>query len=321
MPLLPNDEILVIDAPDRALIRVGGVDAQDFLHRMATAAIKTLPKAATEGEAVELRPTLFLKGDGRLVANCWIARLAAGDEYLISTEAASRQELLNHLDRFLIMEKVVIEDLTANYRCANLLLGSHAQTLAAAGALAYYMQLADGHALNLISFPHTLWRCEMWIPPETSPANFQNQMAERYGRAVKIGSAEDYTRLRIQAGEPAWGAELGLSTIPLEAGLLHAIDFNKGCFPGQEIVARINNLGHPANVLVGLRAQGEIKAGDALFSQEKSVGKITSIARIADSWIALAYVKWDYREPDAVLALGTAGGAAATVSAFPLNPS
>src|SRR4051812_5149441 len=85
-PMQETDDLL-IQAPHRALLEVHGPDAEDFLHRMATASVKTLPKISEPGKAVDLRPTLFLKGDGRLVANCWICRSAQPNSFLITTEA------------------------------------------------------------------------------------------------------------------------------------------------------------------------------------------------------------------------------------------
>lgn len=93
-------------------------------------------------------------------------------------------------------------------------------------------------------------------------------------------SIEDYTNLRVAAGEPSWGVDVDESTIPHESGLVPAsVDFTKGCFLGQELVARIDSRG--GNVprrLVRLRTDGSLETGSELISDGKSVGRVTTAA-------------------------------------------
>jgi folate-binding protein YgfZ len=306
-------ELLFIEAPNRALIEVSGQDAEDFLHRMATAAIKSLKSPAGMGSASEARPTLFLKGDGRLVASCWIAR-PAHDRFVISTETGSRDELLQHLDRFIIMEKVEVRDLTPAYH-AFLYWSPMYRNAAPDSGLrqADYMELADGHTFNILGFPGTASRREFWSNSSDGATDLAEKAANSTVRMAKSATIETYDHIRIAAGEPAWGAELSSSTVPLEAGLKHAIDFTKGCFPGQEVVARIENLGHPANMLVRLRSDASLAAGSGLFSGSKQVGRVTSALGEANGSIALGYVKWDYRHPGTQLQVGEESGPLASI--------
>ena len=107
--------------------------------------------------------------------------------------------------------------------------------------------------------------------------------------------------LRIEAGIPRYGTELTDSVIPLEAELEHAIDFEKGCYIGQEIVARMKYRGHPNRLLRGIEIEGfttasacpEIHQNARVFSKDKEVGWITSatFAPTLGKLVAMAYVR------------------------------
>jgi len=117
-------------------------------------------------------------------------------------------------------------------------------------------------------------------------------------------SAEELELLRIRAGTPAWGKELDGRVLPAEAGLdERAISFTKGCFPGQEPVARLHYRGHANRGLrlLGLEAMPEPES--ELEFDGKTVGRITSAAATEDGVIALAYVRREV-PPDAELVIG-----------------
>ena len=111
--------------------------------------------------------------------------------------------------------------------------------------------------------------------------------------------------LRIQAGTPAWGKEIDDRVLPAEAGLTErAVSFTKGCYPGQEPIARLHYRGH-ANRGLRVLTLAELPAPDAELSYEgKTVGRITSAAPNGDGAVALAYVRREVPE-DAELTVGT----------------
>jgi tRNA-modifying protein YgfZ len=109
-------------------------------------------------------------------------------------------------------------------------------------------------------------------------------------------------RWRIEAGIPRWGAELDDRVLPAEAGLETThISFTKGCYPGQEPIARQHHRGKVNRRLRILDVEGEAAPGDELRLDEKVVGRITS----AVPGVALAYVRTEVAD-DAVLTTGTA---------------
>ena len=119
-------------------------------------------------------------------------------------------------------------------------------------------------------------------------------------------SDEDFERWRIEAGIPRWGAELDDRVLPAEAGLETThISFSKGCYPGQEPIARQHYRGKVNRRLRILDVEGDVAAGDELTLDGKAVGRITS----AVPGVALAYVRTEVQE-DAQLQLAAKAGSA-----------
>ena len=115
---------------------------------------------------------------------------------------------------------------------------------------------------------------------------------------------EELELLRIQAGTPAWGKEIDDRVLPAEAGLTErAVSVTKGCYPGQEPIARLHYRGH-ANRGLRVLTLSELPAPETELSYEgKSVGRITSAAPTGDGAVALAYVRREVPD-DAELAVG-----------------
>jgi folate-binding protein YgfZ len=112
--------------------------------------------------------------------------------------------------------------------------------------------------------------------------------------------------MRIEAGTPAWGREIDDRVLPAEAGLVErAVSLTKGCYPGQEPIARLHYKGHANRGLRVLAVDGEDlpAAEDELTLGDKVVGRITSATRSNGGIVALAYVRAEV-EPEAVLDVG-----------------
>jgi hypothetical protein len=103
---------------------------------------------------------------------------------------------------------------------------------------------------------------------------------------------------RIRAGTPRMGADFDRSSIPAEAGLEALIDVTKGCFLGQESVARVRNLGHPPRVLRHLQTEGSVGAGAPLTagSAERDAVVTSAAERRGGGTVLLASVRWSARE-------------------------
>ena len=143
------------------------------------------------------------------------------------------------------------------------------------------------------------------------------------GQAPTYGMLPCGTRaletLRIEAGIPRYGQELGEDTIPNEAGLWNALSFSKGCYVGQEIVERARSRGHVNWVLMGLVLESETPpaAGEKLAREGREIGEVTSacVSPTLGKAIALAYLRREVAEPGTKLEFSS--GAAAQVVSLP----
>jgi folate-binding protein YgfZ len=122
---------------------------------------------------------------------------------------------------------------------------------------------------------------------------------EEFG--IKPIGLEAMETRRIEAGIPRYGFDMDESTIPIEAGLWHAISFDKGCYVGQEVVARIKWRGHVNRHLAGFVIEGKElpKSGDKLMHGEREIGQITSsvFSPALKKGIALGYIRREFIEP------------------------
>jgi folate-binding protein YgfZ len=115
--------------------------------------------------------------------------------------------------------------------------------------------------------------------------------------------------LRIEAGDPRFGADMGTKTMPAEAGIVEeTVSFTKGCYIGQETVARLHYRGRPNRHLRGLRLDGAVAPGDEVRLGERVVGSVGSACLSpAHGRIALAILRRE-AEPGAQVTVGSAGG-------------
>ena len=128
------------------------------------------------------------------------------------------------------------------------------------------------------------------------------EVARSLSSSMAAADAGSLERSRLESGVPLFGTDYEPGALPAEVGLESAIDFTKGCFLGQESVAKVRNLGHPQTTLVALRAATEAGRGDGVYADGTEVGTITSAAVANGGTIVLARVRWD--APREVLSLG-----------------
>jgi len=287
------------------VVQVAGKDAKDFLQRLGTADVRSLGK----GHAAR---TLFLGGDGRIVADCYVVTRAADEFWLISNPACG-QSLVDQLDRFIFTEDVALQRLDPAFY-VGLVVGPSGDVLASQSPAGLSAEIITQEGCD---------RTSLVLSPEDFSAHRSDFYAAVEQAGGVFGDINLYHTLRIEAGIPEFGLDITNKTIPLEARLKSAISFTKGCFPGQEIVARINNLGHPANVLVGLKVPETTTdlAGKPLLMDSKEIGRITSICYSPglNSPLALGYTKWAYRESGQVLIIGDGVNLPAEVVDLPLG--
>ncbi len=203
----------------------------------------------------------------------------AADTWILDTDAGWGDALLARLNRFRLRSKVDFE--STGWRVLGLR-GPAAMGAASPGGGT--VAVADA------SWPG--WPGVDLIGPDPAPP----------GR-WRIAEAVEYEADRIAAGVPRMGAELTDKTIPAETGLVaRTVSFTKGCYTGQELVARVDSRG--SNVprhLCRVAAGGPVEVGDELWIEGRAVGRVTSAApAAAGGWVGLAYIRRGVEIPAAV---------------------
>jgi len=254
----------------RSYVSVNGPDAASFLNRMVSNEVEALPV----GESCE---ALLLTPKARVVAPLVVWRRGQ-DDFLLLTEPEAAERLVRELLRARFAAKCAIEP-------------EEHRSVAVLGA-------GDGLVVN--HHERALPNRDYGVPA------VELVDADPPGEAEPI-SDEELERLRILARTPRLGRELDDRVMPAEAGLEErAISFTKGCFPGQEPVARLHYRGHPNRDLRVLAIEGsDPPAYDAELTLDgKVVGRVTSAAPdLEHGIVALAYVRREV-PPETHLDLG-----------------
>ena len=296
----------LLDRSERGKLAFSGPDAAEYLNGQVTNDVEAL-EPGTGAYAALLTPK------GKMLADLRILRTE--DEFLIDTERSALQVLFNTLRRAMIGFNVDLHKRTLE---TGLLTLAGAQALAVAGA----PDLADApeHTHRLVQIDGIAVRAVrtdlgadlLCDAPSVEPL----KQALIASGARPIGDAA-LECLRIEHGRPRYGPDLDESVIPQEAGLNdRAVSFTKGCYVGQETVARLHYRGKPNRHLRGLRLSATEPTGATLLLGEREVGRLGSVAvspRLGV--IALALVRREV-EPGLSLRVGD-GGTEAEVVALP----
>lgn len=273
---------------DRGLITVWGGEAVRFLDGLISNDVKTLQDGARMLAA-------FPNAQGRLLAAAGVRR--RGDRYLIETEAATREKVFQYLYRFTFAGDFFVEDLTAGYKFFEVFGPPDFDVIGAApdSAVSFSMRGLTG----------------IFVPLDASES-FRQKLLDFAALSI---SDETYDVLRIEFGIPRYGVDIDEGTIVPEIGIEEMISYNKGCYIGQEIIARIHFRGHIAKKLTGLVMSEPPASADGLTSgmelssfDNKNAGRITSVAYspTLQRTIALAYVRYDYLKEGTELISGEA---------------
>jgi folate-binding protein YgfZ len=103
---------------------------------------------------------------------------------------------------------------------------------------------------------------------------------------------------RVEQGIARFGIDARSEDLPQEGGLIDAVAFDKGCYPGQEAVAKVRNLGHPRRLVMHLTCEGPVAAGDPVLAGEERAGEVTSAVATLNGTVVLARVGWNHRDAE-----------------------
>lgn len=274
----------------RGLIEVSGGEAIMFLNGLITNDVKKLAENSW-------MPAAFPNAQGRLLALVRVLRF--GDKFLFDTSAATYEKVLQNLSRFTMAGDFKLNDLTGSFTCISVR-GKNVEDskfkIQDFDFPKSENKIASGDFNGEKIYAIHAFRADGFdvFVPKTQVENFVGEL--KNSGAVSLG-VEALEVLRIENGEPVYGVDIDETTVVLETGLDEAVSFQKGCYIGQEIIARIHFRGHVAKKLTGLILEATANAGDELKSADgRNAGKITSVAfsPALEKNIALAFVRYDY---------------------------
>ncbi len=301
---------LLFDLGARGAIVLTGKDRATFLHGLVTNDIRKLVSGTGCAAA-------FLTAKGKMLADCVV--LGEEDRLVIDCEPVLAKKIEDLLRKYLVFNDVTIANETADTVVFHLTAevpGSGVEDLLRRG-----MGFGSGlalpalpHALQAVEFPfkEPSWAAEGGAAPSlrivredrTGVVGYDVRLPSSLSEEIRnalisagatLETPERLESLRIAAGIPRWGFELTEAVLPDEAGLRERgfISENKGCYIGQETVARIKTYGHVNRRLVRLSVSGGVPVpGDEVFFEGEKAGSLTSVAPAEGGGAtALAYVK------------------------------
>jgi folate-binding protein YgfZ len=317
----------VLDLSCRGRLCLTGTDRKRFLHGQVTNQVQELK----EGEGCY---AALVTAKGKLQSDLNIYCLA--EELLLDFEPGLGKAITERFERFVIADDVQVVDVTPHYGLLSVQGPRCAEVLQAAGLDA----TPSAKRLHFVRVNHAAWGEVYWMdhPRGTTsgadvfvPAEALRTAAEKLALTAQAvgGRACGWQALetvRIEAGIPRFGADMDESNLAPEAGIEErAINYSKGCYIGQEVIARIRTYGQVAKALRGLILPSDMPAlprrGEKLFHSGNEVGYITSAAR-SPAWnrnLALGYVRRECNVPGTELNLSSPEGGKVAVTALPFR--
>jgi tRNA-modifying protein YgfZ len=313
---------VLVDRSHRAALTLTGGDRQTWLHSISTQHVAEVPEGAST-------QNLSLDGQGR-VEDHWIQTELAGATYL-DTEPSRGEPLLNYLKKMVFWSEVTAG--SADLAVLSLLgpelaeqpvldaLGLDAlppETIAMPVAGGGFVRRMPGDRADQIELD--------LLVPRGDSAEWQGRLTRAGVRPAGVWAYEAH---RVAALRPRLGVDTDERTIPHEVGWIGgpgagAVHLDKGCYRGQETVARVHNLGRPPRMLVLVHLDGSAdrpSTGDAVLAGGRSVGRLGTVVEHVDLGpVALALVKRGL-PADTELMTGPEGTVAAMVDADSVPPA
>jgi tRNA-modifying protein YgfZ len=278
-----ESQTILIDRSDWGLLELKGEDRLRFLHNQTTSAIESLKP----GQGCE---TIFVNSTGRTLD---FATVYATDEsLLILVSPQRRQFLMAWIDRYIFpFDKVEISDLTDNFGIFTLI-GTHSsQYLQKIGITENILTGVQGSHYLLSELALRVAAGTGLDLPGYTLVVANDSLVSVWENLIKNGvtpaEKQVWEYLRIHQGRPAVEQELTEDYNPLEAGLWRAIVFDKGCYIGQETIARLNTYKGVKQRLWGIKLSQPVAANTPIILEDNKVGLLTSVL---DNF-GLGYVK------------------------------
>ncbi|MCE2414332.1 aminomethyltransferase family protein [Candidatus Poribacteria bacterium] len=317
-----RNNVGIADVSYRGRYRLIGEDRAKFLHRIISNDVESL--SIGQGTYATI-----LTHRGKIIADMNISVLE--DAISIDTAPETTDNLFNELDKYIIADDVELSDVTAETGAIAVHGPKSTDLIQSVLDINELATLPEGHNCFREAdalFEHAIvcvrtdgtgeigWT--LYTTAEALVSLWEILMTEGTRFDVQPIGWNALESLRIEVGVPRYAAELTDSVIPLEAELEHAIDFEKGCYIGQEIVARMKYRGHPNRLLRGIEIDANLTSqnshkdflGARVFNGDKEVGWITSatFAPTLGKSVALGYVRMEVTAADSRVRIETLEG-------------
>lgn len=273
-----SKQAIFLDLSGRAKFCITGTDRLRFLNGQITNDLRK----ASETSAIE---ACILNAKGKTDAHIYVS--ASGESFWVDAAADLRETLKARLERYVIADDVQIEDVTDQFSLFHTL-SQQSPTL------------ENGRMVSVRRFAEPGW--DIWGDATQHRVSLQELSSQ-----WTLCDSEAAEVMRIEQGIPSWGRELTNDIIPIEANLeQRAIDYQKGCYIGQEVISRIKMSGQTNKRLCGLISLDELPLHPGMklaasSTPGKEVGWITSSTRSKRQEIALGYVKRGFNSANTML--------------------
>ena len=313
----PDCNLLFCQETGYGCLKATGQDALDLLNRLSTNKVDHL-------EPGHWAPTVLTSDRGRIVD--LLSVINAGESVYLITSPGQQQPVIEWLDKYTIMEDLEVEDVSATTAViavagagAEAVLGLEGGEPERLPGLQYPAPpvAIGGKCLIGISRPLGSMACCLLVVPSPDVPAVVPALAARGATEVDTDS---WDALRVSSGAPAFGSEMGELYNPLEAGLIGAIDFTKGCYIGQEVIARLDSYERVQKYLSVLRFSdgSDATPGTPLFLEGRQAGTVTSVYRTPGGELrGLGFVRTASATPGQVLELQAPEHGTATVEDLP----
>jgi folate-binding protein YgfZ len=301
----------VYDLGFRARIAITGADRVRWLNGMVSNNIRDL----AVGHGVY---AFLLNPQGRILGDMHVYN--EGERLIVVTDRSQIEKIMATFDHFIIMDDVELADLSQRETAIGLAGPEARKILTAAG-----IEISELQPLQMVTATckcdcdcvkctvirgedMQAERYEIWFSPEDA---YKTWKALEAAGATAVGS-ESLELQRIAAGIPLYGVDIRERDLPQETEQMRALNFNKGCYVGQEIVERIRSRGNVHRTFTGFVSEGgaAIPAEAKISAGEKEVGEITSSTRLhtpaGARTLALGYIRREIGVPGRKVTIGAA---------------
>ena len=269
-----------IDVSDRALIELTGAESLEFLQRISTNDLKELAHRSSIS-------TILTSEKGRIV-DLVTVHFVEPKTLLLAGNSTKPEQVVQWLEKYIVMEDIQVKDLTPLLKQI-LLIGSQVELAREVSESMKPLQC------SVIEESDPRWGVRLI----TDEAAYQKLMSLLSERGCRAASNSDHEAFRIAEGIPSYPQELSANYNPLEVGLWSLVSWTKGCYIGQEVIARLDTYKKVQKSLVQLkidRVPAEVPIPISVNGVE--IGQLTSVAPISQdgSYAALGFIKSQHLE-------------------------